>query len=83
MNLRDLPKKLFYLFFPKLRLFQTVYKHSRKINNNIFNQKKMKLSVKILIGSGVTLFVIIAFGFIGFPKLIRSQIKKVSDTPIH
>lgn len=38
----------------------------------------MKLPVKIGIGSGVTFLVIIIFGWVAFPKMIKSKIKSVS-----
>ncbi|RZC31976.1 sensory neuron membrane protein 1-like, partial [Asbolus verrucosus] len=37
----------------------------------------MKLPFKIAIGCGIGLFVIIAFGFIAFPKMIKGKIKKM------
>lgn len=41
--------------------------------------KKMILPVKIGIGSGVTFFVILIFGWAIFPKILKSQVKSVSQ----
>lgn len=38
----------------------------------------MKLPLKIGIGSGVTFLVIVVFGWVAFPKIVKSKIKSVS-----
>lgn len=77
MNYRHISTRILTSILPKLGILQLIYKNTR--DNQLKKLFNMKLSVKILIGSGVTLFIIVVFGFIAFPKFLMSQIKKVSE----
>lgn len=74
MNKRNIIKEtLLLLILPKINFLVAFVRIFNKNNKN-----KMKLSNKVLIGSSVTLVIIVLFGWIAFPKFLKSQIKKVS-----
>lgn len=76
-------KQILFIIFPKLKLVEFsvdslkwVYTSFKSKDNK--SSKKMKLPIKIGIGSVIALVVIIIFGFIAFPKMIKGKIRKVS-----
>lgn len=69
---RDQVLKAVLLLLPKYGVLQGVLK--------LLCGKKMKFPVKIGIGSGVTFFVILIFGWVAFPKLLQSKLRSVSQS---
>lgn len=67
-------EEILFLFLPKYFLVKKIFVTSK----TVVKSEKMRLPSKIAIGAGVTLFVVIIFGWIGFPKLLTSKIKSVS-----
>ena len=76
-------KDLLFLLFPKLRLVKFSFDSLKCLygccqKRKEFNKKKMRLPIKIAIGCTIGAVVIIIFGFIAFPKMIKGKVKKVS-----
>ncbi|XP_044254441.1 sensory neuron membrane protein 1 [Tribolium madens] len=73
-------KDFLFLLFPKLRLLKFSF-DSLKCIYHCYTKKKtkkeMRLPVKIAIGCAIGLVVIIVFGFIAFPKMIKGKVKSM------
>ncbi|KAL1489742.1 hypothetical protein ABEB36_013677 [Hypothenemus hampei] len=72
-------KKFLFYIFPQLKL---VHNFSKKVTGLKNTKKKyriikMRLSLKIIVGSACSFLFIILIGFILFPHVIKSQVKKM------
>ncbi|KAJ3631491.1 hypothetical protein MTP99_012614 [Tenebrio molitor] len=75
-------KDLLFLLFPKLRLLKFSFESLKCIydcykERKSPKKKKMRLPVKIAIGCAIGACVIVIFGFIAFPKMIKGKVKKM------
>lgn len=77
-------KSLLFFLFPQLRYLKTAVQvaGAAKTLNKIRKERlkgKMRFPIKLAIGSAVAFIFIVLVGFVLFPKMITSKVKKVSD----
>lgn len=79
-------KKFLFFVVPQLRWAQRTYQGFQFVNDakkrlknfQKFNNSKMRLPIKVLIGSGTAFVFILTLGFIMFPHVIKNKVKEVS-----